>query len=434
MMMRNYRSTPQILNAANSLIAKNRNRIRKDLLPQLSQGMKPVWYHAKDAEEEARWIAEGIRKLEENGTAPTDIAVLYRAHYVTRILEEVFMKAKIPYLLYSGVQFYNRAEIKDALSYLRLIAFNDDLSFMRIVNRPKRNIGEQRMLFLKRYAEENGCLLFDALVRNLDQEIFRKTKAAEFAAMIESYRRCCADYQVSELLAQVLEESGYEEMLRTEGSGERLDNLAELKQSVYEYETTCGEETQLENYLAHIALFSNADRAEGRNAVKCMTVHTAKGLEFPVVFLCALEEGVFPARKTASAEAMEEERRLAFVAVTRAEKRLYLSDSEGRNIDGSYRYPSRFLLDIDSDCVIRENEPEENLIRRAREEIAWSEKDLHAKSAERLAAGTRILHPVFGPGEIVGTDEERSAYVIRFDRLQTDRKISFRAALERENA
>jgi len=432
MMMQNYRSTPEIIHAANSLIGRNRMRIKKELLPVLVSGQKPVWYHAKNASEEAEWIADGIKKLKETGTRAEDIAVLYRAHYVTRSLEEVFLKKKIPYVLFSGVQFYNRAEIKDALSYLRMITVHDDLSFMRIVNNPKRNIGEQRMLFLKRYAEENHCLLYDALKINIENEIFRKTKAKAFLALMEKYEKTFADIPVSELLSKILEESGYEEALRTEGSSERLDNLAELKQSVYEYETTCGEEAKLADYLNHIALFSNADTAGGRDAVKCMTVHTAKGLEFPVVFLCSMEEGVFPAKKTASEQAMEEERRLCFVAVTRAEKRLYLSDSEGRNLDGSFRYPSRFLLDIGEEYLVWENRPEDNLIKRAREEILWSEKDLAARGGERLSAGTKIEHPVFGPGVILDIDEDKCAYRVRFDRLKTEREISFRAVGEKK--
>ena len=168
--------------------------------------------------------------------------------------------------------------------------------------------------------------------------------------LIESY----AGYEqrpISEVLSQVLDESGYEKALRTEGAQERLDNLAELKQSIYEYETTCGEESTLESYLAHVALFTNSDAQEASDQVKLMTVHTAKGLEFPYVFLCGMNEGIFPSKKTGTLQAMEEERRLAFVAVTRAQKKLFLSEAGGRNFDGSPRFPSRFLLDIDPDLL-----------------------------------------------------------------------------------
>ena len=388
-----------------------------------------MWFHAKNAEEEAKFVADEIVCLKKAGVKPTDIAVLYRAHYVSRALEEVFLKEKLPYILYSGTQFYSRAEIKDAISYLRLIACHDDLSFARVVNTPKRNIGDKRMKFLREYAETHGCLLYDALKENVHLDLFRNTGARAFIELIDGYGARYADMQVSEILAQVLEESGYEEALRTEGSSERLDNLAELKQSIFEYETTCGEETGLTDYLWQIALFSNADLAGGKEAVKCMTVHTAKGLEFPYVFLCAMEEGVFPAKKTASREAMEEERRLAFVAVTRAEKGLYLSDSGGRNLDGSYRYPSRFLLDIDQKCLERRNEPEERFLRRAKDEIAWKEREMDVQRAPRFPAGTRVEHPVFGCGTVTEVKEDEGVYLVRFDSLKTERSIRFRAAL-----
>ena len=432
MMMENYRSRPPVLKAANSLIGKNTLRMKKDLIPMRTGGKRPLWMLCATAALEAERIAKEIRTLQGEGVQLKDIAVLYRAHYVSRALEEVFLKEKLPYVLYSGTQFYNRAEIKDALSYLRMIAFRDDLAFARVVNTPKRNIGEQRMRFLRDYAEQNRCLLYTALKRNADDPLFARTGAKRFIDLIERFSGSFRGMRVSELLARVLEESGYEEMLRTEGSSERLDDLAELKQSVYEYETTCGEETALEDYLKHIALFTNSDREQSREAVKCMTVHTAKGLEFPYVFLCAMEEGVFPAKKTASRAAMEEERRLAFVAVTRAMERLYLSDSGGKNLDGSFRYPSRFLLDIDRKLVLRENEPEASYLRRAEEEIRFSERDLDVRSAEKFAPGTRVVHPVLGAGEVLSVDADKGAYMVRFDALKTERSVSFRVALKRE--
>ena len=220
-------------------------------------------------------------------------------------------------------------------------------------------------------------------------------------------------------------------MLRTEGSQERLDNLAELKQSVYEYETSCGEECTLEHYLAHIALFTNSDTAECSDKVKLMTVHTAKGLEFPYVFLCAMNEGIFPSKKTSTLLAMEEERRLAFVAMTRAQRGLYLSEAEGRNFDGSFRYPSRFLLDIDPALLYYAQKPREELFKEARSEIALRDrfylKDL---SSPRFTIGQKIQHSVFGLGCILEIDTEKSAYLIQFEGMATPRSISFRAKLQ----
>ena len=353
MMMQNYRSTPQIVSVVNDLIDKNKFRIKKNLMPTIADGRKVICHHADTSEREAMWIAEQIQALHGEGTSYREITVLYRAHYITRIVEEVFLREKIPYAIYSGVQFFNRMEIKDALAYLRLIAYKDDLAFLRVVNVPKRNFGERRIKFLQEYAVKHQCSLYIALETNLDNEIFKGTKAAQFVALIENFAANYAERQISELLAAILNESGYEKMLRTEGSQERLDNLAELKQSVYEYETSCGEESTLEHYLSHVALFTNNDAADNSDKVKLMTVHSAKGLEFPYVFLCAMNEGVFPSKKTDTIQKMEEERRLAFVAMTRAQKGLYLSEAEGRNFDGSPRYPSRFLLDIEPrHCLI----------------------------------------------------------------------------------
>ena len=298
MMMQNYRSTPQIVSVVNDLIDKNKFRIKKNLMPTIADGRKVICHHADTSEREAMWIAEQIQALHGEGTSYREITVLYRAHYITRIVEEVFLRVKIPYAIYSGVQFFNRMEIKDALAYLRLIAYKDDLAFLRVVNVPKRNLGERRIKFLQEYAVKHQCSLYIALETNLDIEIFKGTKAAQFVALIENFAANYAERQISELLAAILNESGYEKMLRTEGSQERLDNLAELIQSVYEYETSCGEESTLEHYLSHVALFTNNDAADNSDKVKLMTVHSAKGLEFPYVFLCAMNEGVFPSKKT----------------------------------------------------------------------------------------------------------------------------------------
>ena len=237
---------------------------------------------------------------------------------------------------------------------------------------------------------------------------------------------------ISELLSAVLDKSGYERMLRTEGSQERLDNLAELRQAVYEYETTCGEEADLTGYLAQAALYTAGDEADRKDRVRLMTVHAAKGLEFPNVFLCELNEGIFPSRKTRTLPSMEEERRLAFVAMTRAEKLLCLSEAEGRNLDGSPRYPSRFLLDVDQDLMEHSGERKESLIREARAAIAAGEKYLPENLTEvLLSPGQRVRHPVFGDGTVVEADTDRSAHLIRFDGLDTARSISFRVKLER---
>ena len=431
LMMENYRSTPQILAAANALIDKNVHRVKKELIPTLPDGESVLCHYAADAESEARWILSEIRKLGARGVPLRDVAVLYRAHYLTRSLEEVFLKEKLPYAIYSGVQFFDRMEIKDALSYLRMLCYRDDLSFLRAANTPKRNLGQRRMAFLRAYAEEKGCTLYEALCRTRDEEIFRGTKAGKFISLIEYYGALADTRPVSELLAAVLSDSGYEAMLRTEGSQERLDNLAELKQSIYEYETSCGEECTLEHYLKHVALFTNADTADSGEKVRLMTVHSAKGLEFPYVFLCGMNEGVFPGRRTATLPAMEEERRLAFVAVTRAEKRLYLSECAGRSFDGAPKYPSRFLLDIGEEKLEYTEKPRADLIAAARDHIASSERFLPERLEENaFPVGARVRHAIMGEGTVEELDTEKGAYLIRFDCMETPRAISFKAKLE----
>ncbi len=431
LMLKNYRSTPQIVAAANALIGKNRQRIAKDLEAVLPDGPLPVYSHAASQQKEAQWMAEKIRALSAAGVPLGDIAILYRAHYVTRNVEEVFLKEKLPYKIYSGVQFFDRMEIKDTLSYLRMLAYKDDLSFRRVANVPKRNLGQRRMQFLEETAERERCNLYTALQNHLDDEIFKGTKAAKFVELIETFAKLAESMPISELFAKLCDKSGYEAMLRTEGAQERLDNLAELKQSILDYEISCGEETSLQHYLEHVALFSNAEQPVADGKVKFMTIHAAKGLEFPYVFLCALNEDVFPSKKTSTLEAMEEERRLAFVAVTRAEQALYLSEAEGRTFEGTQRYPSRFLFDTGFERMNVENMPPDDLVRDAKELISVRLKHM-PENLEKTAlpAGTRVRHDVFGEGTVLEFDAAAGVHVIRFDGLDTPRRLNMRLKLE----
>ena len=426
MMTDNYRSLPPILDAVNSLIAKNKGRIEKDLLPVLSGGEKPVCHFAANSEKEAEWMAERIKELVDGGLAPEKIAVLYRAHYLTRAIETVFQKKKVDYEIHSGIRFYDRKEIRDALAYLRLLVYRDDLSFRRVCNVPRRNIGEKRMEFLEAKAEETGSSLYEAFTENLDNEIFRGTGAFDFADMVERLSYGIEDRPVTETLAAVLDQSGYERMLRTEGAQDRLDDLAELKQSIYDYEQTCGEEASAEDYLRRAALFTAADEESKKGRVRLMTVHAAKGLEFPAVFLCGMNEGIFPSRKIDTLESMEEERRLAYVAMTRAEQKLYITGAGGKNIDGSVRFPSRFVLDIDGG-LLEFTEPLSPQITKAAREHAQHNDLLFRDNPDRLSEGQRVMHPVFGEGTVLGIDG--SAYSIKFDKMTTPRSLSVTAPL-----
>ncbi len=433
MLMKNYRSTPEILNVANSLISKNVNRMKKDLIPVLNHGSKVLVHHADNPRKEAKWILQEIQRLQQTGISYGDITILYRAHYVTRVIEEEFIKEKIPYIISSGAAFFERMEIKDALSYLRLIAYKDDLSFMRIANVPKRNLGQKRMKFLREYADEKKLTLYEALRQNLDEPLFKNTKAASFIQMIDSYTNKMNEKPVSELLTDVLDQSGYEELLRTEGAQERLDDLAELKQSIYEWETTVGEEIDLISYLKHIALFTNADVSISKDRVRLMTIHAAKGLQFPYVFLVQMVEGIFPSRKIRTMEGMEEERRLAFVAMTRAEKGLYLTDSGGRNVGDTSRFPSRFLFDIDPTLLEYTQQPSNEEIQKALDNIERINRSFVPSASElQFTEGDRVRHRVFGDGTVEKIDYDEEAIIILFDSMQTPRAIALRAAKKLE--
>lgn len=304
--------------------------------------------------------------------------------------------------------------------------------FLRVANVPKRNLGQRRMAYLQQYCDEHGCTMLQGLEATCEDDIFKRTKAKQLVALVHGFRRSVEGRPVSEVLSALLDESGYEQMLRTEGSQERLDNLAELKQSVYEFETTCGEEVTIDHYLHHVALLSNADIADAsKDNVRLMTIHAAKGLEFNHVFVCSLSEGVLPSRKTRTVEAMEEERRLAFVAFTRAKDGLYLTEAEGFGHQGTPRYPSRFLLDIDPSALEFSNRPADSQLDDARGAYEATDRwiaDLAGQAS--ITPGTRVVHKAFGQGIVRGIDEQKRAYIIVFDDLDTPRCISFRVKLE----
>ena len=425
----NYRSVPQILAASNALIAKNRDRLDKQLSAVRGDDRKPLYYHAKTAQLEADWITAQMRALHEGGRSYAEMGVLYRAHYVSRAVEESLIRNKIPYVLYSGVEFYRRKEIKDVLCYLRMIYAGDDISFLRTVNEPRRGVGRTRIAALKSYAEANRCGMYEALQANLETELFRRSKARDYVRMVEKYRAIYDQMELTELLTGILQESGYEAMLRSSGEEERLDNLAELKQAIYDFSRTAGESVSLGNYLDHAALFTNMDTEERAQAVKLMTVHSAKGLEFPIVFLCGMSEGIFPGKRSNTREKLEEERRLAYVAFTRARDRLYLSDAAGNNYDGSFRYPSRFIFNAEENnlefAIPLDPELKEKTLERAGD----------MEPPERCGCnsgvvGKKVRHPVFGLGTVIGTPLDATGYIIQFDTVVTPRTFGPGVKLE----
>ena len=425
----NYRSVPQILAASNALIDKNRERLKKELTAVRPDAKKPLYFHAKTSQLESDWITAQMRAMHDGGKSYSQMAVLYRAHFVSRTVEESLIRNKIPYVLYSGVEFYKRKEIKDIICYLRMVYAGDDISFLRTVNEPRRGVGRTRIGALKQFAELNRCTLYEALLAQLDTDLFRRSRAKEYVRLIEKYRAIYDGMDLTDLLAGILSDSGYELMLRTSGEEERLDNLAELKQAIYDFQRKAGEEVTLGNYLDHAALFTNMDQNDRAQAVKLMTVHAAKGLEFPVVFLCGLSEGIFPGKRANTREKLEEERRLAYVAFTRAKDRLFLSDAAGNNYDGSFRYPSRFVF----------NAEEENLDYAVALDPALKEDAMnHIRKTEDLgpaperpneSVGKRVLHPVFGEGTVIGTPRDQEGFIIQFDGMVTPRTFGAAAKL-----
>ncbi len=421
---RNYRSTPEILLASNTLIDKNRERLPKKLTPERENGKKPLYFHAKTPELEADWIAEKIKRLNRNGLPLSKVGILYRAHYVSRTVEEALIREKIPYVLYSGVEFYKRKEIKDVICYLRMVYCGDDMAFLRTVNEPKRGVGRTRIACLKEYATLRQCSLYEALLENLETDLFRRSRAREYVRLIEKYKAIYDRMDLTDLLAGILSESGYEAMLRTSGEEDRLDNLAELKQAIFDYEAKAGEDVTLAAYLDHAALFTNMDTAERVSAVKLMTVHAAKGLEFPAVFVCGLSEGIFPSKRTDTREKLEEERRLAYVAFTRARDHLFLTDAAGSNYDGSGRYPSRFLFNAGEENLEYVVKLDPEVMEGARQVISRTEPmEGYRPRTEGFQPGMRVTHPIFGPGSVLLAEQGGAVYLVQFDKMVTPRSV-----------
>ena len=431
MMLENYRSAPRVVAVANSLIEKNRERVPKRQAAMRSVHGPTVWRHAKSPDDEAAWIAQGALALHGEGVAYRDMAVLYRAHYASRPVEEALLRAEVPHAVYSGVPFFGRREIKDALSYLRLVAYQDDLDFARVANAPKRNLGARRMAFLREKADELGCSLFEALERFVDDDLFKRTKARQLPAgrplplVVRGPAgvRGSGGRAVGKRLRARAAHRGQPGAARQPGRAKaiRIRVRDDMR-----------EEVTLEHYLAHTALLTNADAMDdAQDKVRLMTVHAAKGLEFAHVFLCSVTEGVLPSRKTDTPQGMEEERRLAFVAMTRARDGLYLTEAEGRGHEGAPRYPSRFLLDIDPAALEFSNKPAERELDDARAAYALADRwiaDLVRDA--RFAVGDRVTHAAFGSGRVLAVDSQKRAYEVAFDDLDTPRTISFKAKLE----
>ncbi|MBO5606427.1 MAG: UvrD-helicase domain-containing protein [Treponema sp.] len=443
---KNYRSTPEILAASNSLISKNKVRYPKTLMATCPSNKKPLYFHAESDTAEAEWICRKISELVKKGDGKShgkirhrDIAVLYRSHFLSRSLEEAFIKNDIPYRILAGTEFYGRREIKDAICYLRMLTVRDDTAFFRTINTPSRKIGKTKQKFIREYAESHNCSAYTALKENVSTAMFKGTGAKAYIQAIESVTDMLphpessaptihTQAKLGDIFQAVLDRSGYEAFLRLEADQDRLDNVAELKRAVNE--AGLDDDTTLEGFLQHIALFTDLDRNDDYDAVKMLTIHAAKGMEFPYVFLCGMNEGIFPSRKVQTPEEMEEERRIAYVAMTRAKTRLFLSDAEGKANDGIFKYPSRFIFDAGIENLELEKDLDEGLVEQARKIITYDESRLE-KMNSLFSAGDRVRHPAFGEGTVTLVNTAAFCYTIKFDSLATERSIQFTARLER---
>jgi DNA helicase-2/ATP-dependent DNA helicase PcrA len=361
----NYRSTKKILAAANHLIAHNTERKPKDLWTENEEGVPIQLFEAGNEHEEAYYVADTIVQGHKNGQRYSDYAVLYRTNAQSRVIEDVLLKANIPYTVVGGIKFYERKEIKDVLAYLRLIVNpHDDLSLQRVINVPRRGIGAATMDKIAGHAAKLGISLFNALLEveeiGLTKRVIRPLH--DFVQLIQQMHAMAEYLSAVELTEEILARSGYREELKKENSLEaasRLENIDEFISVAQEFEKR-SEDKSLIAFLTDLALLSDIDTldhpAEDKpdDAVALMTLHSAKGLEFPHVFLVGMEEGIFPHSRSLDDDSqMEEERRLAYVGITRAEKCLHLSRARTRTIFGmtSSNLPSRFLSEIPDDLT-----------------------------------------------------------------------------------
>ena len=428
----NYRSTPKILNVANSVISYNKNRIPKDLFTRQPEGRAVIHFHAKTESEEMEWVATQIKILLDAGARLGDFAILYRSSWQSRAIEEALMKARIQYAIWGGTRFFERKEIKDCLAYLKLINDkNDDLSFERIVNVPSRKLGDKFMTELKQRAKDGDASLFRTLEKNTDSAALRKPGALEFLGLMNDCTQFASNSLVSDLLDRVLDKSGLKKMYREDQDEDRLENIDQLLQSVKFYESTHeAEENRLSEYLQDIALYTNQDYRKDTPTVKMMTIHQAKGLEFPFVFIIGLSEGIFPNMRTIreyKKNGEEEERRLMYVAITRAQKALFLTESEGFNASTKMnKYPSRFLTEIKREMFVTEGFMPEDLWKGTRnmmhvlDEETYNPGDRDDFASERteydspFEVGDVVVHNIFGEGTVVGVNKENTTFEVRF--------------------
>ena len=386
----NYRSTNNILNAANDVISHNKERKDLRLYSDKGDGSKITYLRSYDEKHEISLVIDEINKLYLDGYEPKDVAILYRTNAQSRAIEEVFASKGIPYKIYGSYYFYNRKEIKDLISYLKLI-YNDkdEISLRRIINVPKRGIGDSAIKDIELRANLNQCSMYDAL---------ESKKELEFKDIIESIKKTSENLSLTELIDEVLDKSGMKKELEDSHLIEdetRLENLMEFKSITASYEERTGS-VNLGDFLEEISLVSDqANHTEDGNVVTLMTLHSAKGLEFPVVFMVGMEEGIFPHNMSIMEDNIEEERRLCYVGITRAKEKLYLTNAKRRMLYGKdqMNVPSRFIAEIKDD-LLEKNEinKEEKIIKKG---------EMYTKDNSDIVKGSIIDHTEYGLGAVI---------------------------------
>ncbi|HCG74317.1 MULTISPECIES: DNA helicase PcrA [Staphylococcus] len=422
----NYRSTKNILNAANEVIKNNSERKPKGLWTANTGGDKIQYYEAMTERDEAEYVVREIMKHQRNGKKYRDMAILYRTNAQSRVLEETFMKSNIPYTMVGGQKFYDRKEIKDLLSYLRVIAnSNDDISLQRIINVPKRGIGPSSVEKIQTYAVQNQISMFDAL-GEVDFIGLSKKVTQECINFYETITNLIKEQEfleISDIVDEVLQKSGYRNMLEREQTLEsrsRLENLDEFMSVPKDYEeNTPLEEQSLINFLTDLSLVADIDEVDTQSGVTLMTMHSAKGLEFPIVFIMGMEESLFPhirAIKSDDDHEMEEERRICYVAITRAEELLYITNATTRMLFGRSQsnMPSRFLREIPEDLLESHTGTKRQTISQAKpqQKRGFSKRTTSPKkqvSSSDWKVGDKVTHKAWGEGMVSNVNEKNGS-------------------------
>ena len=403
----NYRSTPMILNGANSLIKNNRERVKKDLFSRKDPGEKITHYTAVSEDAEALWIAQQIVDLHKRGVNYSKIAVLYRANYISRSIEKGLLDFHVPYVIYGGIRFYDRAEVKDILSYLRVLVGGDDLALKRIINVPKRGLGNKTTDTLLEIARKERVFMYDVMKHPGLFKGKTENELRKLCDLIEDWKKRMVAMPLDKILEMVFEESGYRKMLEDGKEEERISNIKELMNDLHDFMLNYPD-SDLSEYLQMINLYTDKnDMDANADFVQLMTVHASKGLEFDYVFVCGLSDGVFPSERTLmeGTKGLEEERRLAYVAYTRAKNKLYLTEPQGYSyVLSRARTASRFINEIDEQYIEHAGF---NFSNKDFQRSTFSIKEkpvaqpVQKRKPGAFKTGDKVVHTVFGDGQVV---------------------------------